>query len=162
MTLAGGTPVIIEAFEVDGFKIDPDELKKKITSRTKAFILNHPSNSTGATYNAQYRREFAPIAMDAGLIIISDEIYDKIIYDGLTHTPIATLSEDVKQSNILVNCVSKSYSMTRWRIGYSAGDKDVSSAMSKLQGQSASNPSSISQIAAIEAFKGPQGEVTKT
>jgi aspartate aminotransferase len=161
VTLAGGTPVIIETREEEGFKIDPDELKKKITSRTKAFILNYPSNPTGATYNEEDLREIAGIALDAGLIIISDEIYDKIIYDGLTHTPIATIGEDVKESTILVNGVSKSYSMTGWRIGYSAGDKDVSSAMSKLQGQSTSNPTSISQIAAIEAFKGPQDEVAK-
>jgi aspartate aminotransferase len=159
--LAGGTPVIIESREEEGFKIDPDELKKRITSRTKAFILNYPSNPTGATYNEEDLREIAGIALDAGLIIISDEIYDKIIYDGLTHTPIATIGEDVKESTILVNGVSKSYSMTGWRIGYSAGDKDVSSAMSKLQGQSTSNPTSISQIAAIEAFKGPQDEVAK-
>jgi aspartate aminotransferase len=161
VTLAGGTPVIIETREEDGFKIDPDELKKKLTSRTKAFILNYPSNPTGATYNEEDLGELAGIALDAGLIIISDEIYDKIIYDGLTHTPIATIGEDVKKSTILVNGVSKSYSMTGWRIGYSAGDRDVSSAMSKLQGQSTSNPTSISQMAAIEAFKGPQDEVAK-
>lgn len=161
VTLAGGTPVIIETREEDAFKINPDELKKKITSKTKAFILNYPSNPTGATYNEKDLRELAGIALDAGLIIISDEIYDKIVYDGLTHTPIATIDEDVKESTILVNGVSKSYSMTGWRIGYSAGDKDVSSAMSKLQGQSTSNPTSISQMAAIEAFKGPQDEVAK-
>jgi aspartate aminotransferase len=161
VTLAGGTPVIIETREEDGFKIDPDELKKKITPRTKALILNYPSNPTGATYNEEDLRELAGIALDAGLIIISDEIYDKIVYNGLTHTPIATIGEDVKESTILVNGASKSYSMTGWRIGYSAGDKDVSSAMSKLQGQSTSNPTSISQIAAIEAFRGPQDEVTK-
>jgi aspartate aminotransferase len=161
VTLAGGTPVIIETREEDGFKIDPDEIKKKITSRTKAVILNYPSNPTGATYNEEDLREIARIALEAGLIIISDEIYDKIIYNGLTHTPIATLSEEVKESTILVNGVSKSYSMTGWRIGYSAGDRNVSSAMSKLQGQSTSNPTSISQIAAIEAFQGPQDEVVK-
>ncbi len=161
VTLAGGTQVIIETREEDGFRIDPDEFKKKITSRTKAFILNYPSNPTGATYNEEDLRELAGIALDSGLIIISDEIYDKIIYDGLTHTPIATLGEDVKESTILVNGVSKSYSMTGWRIGFSAGDKNIASAMSKLQGQSTSNPTSISQVAAIEAFKGPQEEVGK-
>jgi aspartate aminotransferase len=161
VTLAGGTPVIIETREEDGFKIDPDELKKKITARTRAFILNYPSNPTGATYNEADLRELAEIALGAGLTIISDEIYDKIMYDGLTHTPIATIGEDVKKSTILVNGVSKSYSMTGWRIGFSAGNKDVSSAMSKLQGQSTSNPTSISQIAATEAFKGPQDEVAK-
>ncbi len=161
VVLAGGTPVIIETREEDGFRIEPDELRKKITPRTKAFILNYPSNPTGATYNEEDLRELVGIALDAGLIIISDEIYDKIIYDGLTHTPIATLGQDVKESTILVNGVSKSYSMTGWRIGFSAGDKNIASAMSKLQGQSTSNPTSISQVAAIEAFKGPQDEIAK-
>ena len=161
VNLAGGTPVIIETREEEGFKIDPDELRKKITSKTKAFILNYPSNPTGATYNEEDLRELAGIALGAGLIIISDEIYDKIIYNGVSHTPIATIGDDVKKSTILVNGVSKSYSMTGWRIGYSAGDKNVSSAMSKLQGQSTSNPTSISQMAAIEALKGPQDEVAK-
>lgn len=161
VVLAGGTPVIIETREEDGFRIEPDELRKKITPRTKAFILNYPSNPTGATYNEEDLRELVGIALEAGLIIISDEIYDKIIYDGLTHTPIATLGQDVKESTILVNGVSKSYSMTGWRIGFSAGDKNIASAMSKLQGQSTSNPTSISQVAAIEAFKGPQDEVAK-
>ena len=161
VVLAGGTPVIIETREEEGFKMDPDELKKKITKRTKALVLNYPSNPTGATYNEEDLREIATIALDAGLIIISDEIYDKIVYDGLTHTPIAAITEDVKESTILVNGVSKSYSMTGWRIGYSAGNKDVARAMSKLQGQSTSNPTSISQVAAVEAFKGPQDEVRK-
>ncbi|MGH7901906.1 MAG: pyridoxal phosphate-dependent aminotransferase [Thermodesulfobacteriota bacterium] len=159
--LAGATPVIIEASEENGFKIDPDELKKVITPKTKALIINYPSNPTGATYNEEDLKIIAEIALNAGLIIISDEIYDKILYDGITHTPIATLGEDVKKSTILVNGVSKSYSMTGWRIGYSAGDKKITSAMSNLQGQSTSNPTSISQMAALEAFRGSQDEVKK-
>ena len=99
--------------------------------------------------------------MDAGLIIISDEIYEKILYNGLKHTPVASLGEEVKKSTILVNGVSKTYSMTGWRIGYAAGDKDVISAMSKLQGQSTSNPTSISQWAAIAAFSGPHDEIVR-
>ena len=161
MILAGATPVIIEASEENGFKIDPDELKKLITPKTKALIINYPSNPTGATYNEEDLKIIAEIALNAGLIIISDEIYDKILYDGITHTPIATLGEDVKKSTILVNGVSKSYSMTGWRIGYSAGDKAITSAMSNLQGQSTSNPTSISQMAALEAFRGSQDEVKK-
>lgn len=161
VTLAGGTPVIIETREEEGFKINPDELKKKIKPRAKALILNYPSNPTGATYDEEDLREIAGIALDAGLIIISDEIYDKIIYNGVSHIPIATLGDDFKKSTFLVNGVSKSYSMTGWRIGYSAGDKEITGAMSNLQGQSTSNPTSISQMAAIEAFKGPQLEVGK-
>ncbi len=161
VTIAGGTPVIIETEEESGFKIDPRELKKLITKKTKALILNYPSNPTGATYSEDDLREIVNVAMNAGLYIISDEIYDKIIYDGLTHTPVASLGEDVKKSTILVNGASKTYSMTGWRIGFAAGDKRMVSAMSNLQGQSTSNPVSISQKAAIEAFGGPQDEVKK-
>ena len=155
ITLAGATPVILETKEEEGFKIDPAELGKLITPRTRALILNYPSNPTGATYNEVELRQIVDVAMEAGLIIISDEIYDKIIYDGVKHTPVATLGEDVKKATILVNRVSKTYSMTGWRIGYAAGDKEVINAMGKLQGQSTSNPTSISQWAALEAYRGP-------
>lgn len=161
VVLAGGTPVIIETEEESGFKIDPERLKRLITPRTKAIILNYPSNPTGATYNEDELREIINVAMNAGLLIISDEIYEKITYDGLTHTPVAKLGDDVKRSTILVNGVSKSYSMTGWRIGFAAGDERVIAAMNNLQGQSTSNPTSISQIAAIEAFNGPQDEVER-
>lgn len=155
ITLAEATPVILYTREEEGFKIDPAELRKLITPRTRALILNYPSNPTGATYNEEELRRIVDVAMDAGLIIISDEIYDKIIYDGIKHTPVATLGEDIKKSTILVNGVSKTYSMTGWRIGYAAGDKEVINAMGKLQGQSTSNPTSISQWAALEAYRGP-------
>ncbi len=155
ITLTGATPVILNTREDEGFKIDPAELRKLITPRTRALILNYPSNPTGATYNEEELRRIVDVAMDAGLIIISDEIYDKIIYDGIKHTPVATLGEDIKKSTILVNGVSKTYSMTGWRIGYAAGDKEVINAMGKLQGQSTSNPTSISQWAALEAYRGP-------
>ncbi|HEX3034086.1 MAG TPA: pyridoxal phosphate-dependent aminotransferase [Thermodesulfobacteriota bacterium] len=159
--LAGAIPVIIETKEESGFKIGPDGLKKLITQRTKAIILNYPSNPTGTTYNEDELRRIVDVAMNAGLLIISDEIYDKIIYNGITHTPIAMLGDEVKKSTILVNGVSKTYSMTGWRIGYAAGDKRVISAMNNLQGQSTSNPVSISQRAAIEALKGKQDEVKR-
>jgi aspartate aminotransferase len=161
IVLAGGTPVFIETREEDGFKIDPDKLKRLITKKTKALILNYPSNPTGATYNEGDLRALVDVAMKGGLLIISDEIYDKIIYDGLTHTPVATLGDDVKKSTILVNGVSKTYSMTGWRIGFAAGDKRVIDAMGNLQGQSTSNPVSIAQKAAVEAFGGPQDEVER-
>lgn len=154
ITLAEATPVILETKESDGFKITPESLKNCINSNTKALILNYPSNPTGATYNEQELRAIVDVAMNAGLIIISDEIYEKIIYGDTRHIPVAALGEDIKKSTILVNGVSKTYSMTGWRIGYAAGDKDVISAMSKLQGQSTSNPTSISQWAAIAAFTG--------
>ncbi|TDI89297.1 MAG: pyridoxal phosphate-dependent aminotransferase [Candidatus Dadabacteria bacterium] len=153
--LAEATPVILDTKESEGFKINPQDLKNHINSNTRALILNYPSNPTGATYNEQELRAIVDVAMDAGLIIISDEIYEKIIYNGFKHVPVASLGEDIKKSTILVNGVSKTYSMTGWRIGYAAGDKGVISAMSKLQGQSTSNPTSISQWAAVAAFTGP-------
>jgi aspartate aminotransferase len=152
--LAEATPVILKTKESEGFKITPESLRQHINSNTKALILNYPSNPTGATYNEDELRAIVDVAMDAGLIIISDEIYEKIIYGGVKHVPVAALGEDIKKSTILVNGVSKTYSMTGWRIGYAAGDKNVISAMGKLQGQSTSNPSSISQWAAIAAFRG--------
>ncbi len=152
--LAEATPVILETKESDGFKITPAALKQHINSNTKALILNYPSNPTGATYNEEELRAIVDVAMDAGLIIISDEIYEKIIYGEIKHIPVASLGEDIKKATILVNGVSKTYSMTGWRIGYAAGDKGVISAMSKLQGQSTSNPTSISQWAAIAALRG--------
>lgn len=159
ITLTGARPFILETGQEQGFKIDPDDLKKVINNNTRAIILNYPSNPTGATYTREELSEITNIALENNLIIISDEIYDKILYNGMKHTPVAALSEEAKRSTILVNGVSKSYSMTGWRIGYTAGDRDVISAMSKLQGQSTSNPVSISQSAAIEALNGPQDEL---
>ncbi|MCH7518352.1 MAG: pyridoxal phosphate-dependent aminotransferase [Candidatus Dadabacteria bacterium] len=153
--LAEATPVILDTKESEGFKINPQDLENHINSNTRALILNYPSNPTGATYNEEELRAIVDVAMNAGLIIISDEIYEKIIYNGIKHVPVASLGEDIKKSTILVNGVSKTYSMTGWRIGYAAGDKEVISAMSKLQGQSTSNPTSISQWAAVAAFTGP-------
>jgi len=155
--LTGATPVILQTEESNKFKIDPDELKKSINSKTSAIILNYPSNPTGTTYSEDELRVIVDICLENGMTIISDEIYEKILYGDNTHVPVAALSDEAKKSTILVNGVSKSYSMTGWRIGYAAGNKDVVSAMSKLQGQSTSNPSSISQMATIEALNGPQG-----
>lgn len=156
VTFAEGTPVILETREEDGFRIDPDELKKLITPKTKALVLNYPSNPTGVTYSEAELRAIVDVAMAAGITIISDEIYDKIIYDGAKHTPVASLGEDVKKATILVNGTSKTYSMTGWRIGFAAGDKDVIKAMSNIQGQSTSNPTSIAQWAAVSAYASPQ------
>ncbi len=161
IALAEAKPVILHTSEDDGFTIKPDVLKEHINSNTKALILNYPSNPTGAIYKEEELRAIVDVAMDAGLIIISDEIYDKIVYDGIKHIPVAALGEDVKKSTILVNGVSKTYSMTGWRIGYAAGDKEVISAMSKLQGQSTSNPVSISQWASVAAFEGPQDVIAE-
>lgn len=159
VSIAGGTPVIIDTDERSGFKISASELEKVITKNTKALILNYPSNPTGSTYTKGELESIVGVALDAGLIIITDEIYDKIIYGGTTHTPIPSLSKRAKENSILVNGVSKAYSMTGWRIGYAAGDRDVIKAMNNLQGQCTSNPVTISQYAAIEAFNGSQDAV---
>ena len=161
VSIAGGIPVIIDTDEGSEFKITAKDLTNAITDKTKSIILNYPSNPTGSTYSKQELTEIVNIALDAGLVIITDEIYDKIIYGNLKHVPIPTLSKKAKENSILVNGVSKSYSMTGWRIGFAAGDKEVIKAMSNLQGQCTSNPSTISQYAAIEAFKGNQVEVEK-
>ncbi len=161
VTFAEGTPVILETREEDGFRIDPDELKKLITPKTRALVLNYPSNPTGVTYSEAELRAIVDVAMAAGITIISDEIYDKIIYDGAKHTPVASLGEDVKKATILVNGASKTYSMTGWRIGFAAGDKDVIKAMANIQGQSTSNPTSIAQWAAVSAYASPQDLITQ-
>lgn len=156
VTFAEGTPVILETREEDGFRLDPDELKKLITPKTKALVLNYPSNPTGVTYSEDELKAIVDVAMAAGITIISDEIYDKIVYDGVKHTPVASLGEDVKKATILVNGASKTYSMTGWRIGFAAGNKDVIKAMANIQGQSTSNPTSIAQWAAVSAYASPQ------
>ena len=161
IALAGAKPVIVDTKEEDGFKLNVEDLKHSITKNTRALILNYPSNPTGATYLENKLKEIVDIAMESGLTIISDEIYDKILYGNIKHVPVSTLGEDIKKATILVNGVSKTYSMTGWRIGFAAGDKDVIRAMEKLQGQSSSNPTSISQMAALEAYNGPHDEVER-
>ena len=161
VALTGATPVIMETEERDLFKITPRDLERAMTERARALILNYPSNPTGTTYSREELEKIVETALDAGLVIISDEIYEKIIYGDAEHVSVCSLSEKAKRSTILVNGVSKSYSMTGWRIGYAAGDRNVVSAMSKLQGQSTSNPSSISQMAAVEALRGPQDLLEK-
>lgn len=152
--LNDATPVIIKTEEKDQFKLKAGALNKHITPRTKAIILNSPSNPTGSAYDIKDLEEIAEIAMRHNIYIISDEIYEKIVYDGFKHVSIASLGKELKNLTILVNGVSKSHSMTGWRIGYTAGPKEIITAMSNLQSQSTSNPTSISQKAAVAALKG--------
>ena len=159
--IAGGAPVIIPGSQESNFKITKNQIEKLITDKTKAIVLNYPSNPTGTTYDKEELEGFAEIAIKNNLIIISDEIYDKIIYREEKHISFPQLGDEVKERTILVNGVSKSYSMTGWRIGYAAGNSNVISAMNNLCGQSTSNPTSISQMAAIEAFAGPQEPIQK-
>jgi len=159
VSIAGGKPIIVEATEKDDFKIDSGRLKKAITSKTKALVLNSPSNPTGSAYEAAELMKIAEIAVEKGILIISDEIYEKFIYDGFTFASIASINQKVKDLTIVINGVSKTYSMTGWRIGYAAGPREIISAITDLQSQSTSNPTSIAQKASVEALKGPQDSV---
>jgi aspartate aminotransferase len=154
--LAGGTPVIIKTTEKTGFRMTAQDLENAITPKTKALILNSPSNPTGASYSKEDLAAIAKVVLKKGIIVISDEIYEKLIYDGFQFSSIASCDPALKSQVIVVNGVSKSYSMTGWRIGYAAGPKDVISAMTNIQSQSTSNPTSIAQKASLEALNGPQ------
>ena len=157
--LANGTPVIVPTKEKNGFRMTGDDFKKHITPKTKAVIINSPSNPTGGAYETKHLEEIAEIALKSNVIIISDEIYERMVYNGFKHVSIASLSDKVKENTLVVNGVSKTYSMTGWRIGYVAGNKDVISAMTNIQSQSTSNPTSISQKASVEALRGDQKAV---
>lgn len=161
VSLAGATPVILDTTEKNGFKITPADLKRVVTRKTKALIINSPSNPTGGAYTKEELKKIAEIAVSNDFFLISDEIYEKIIYDGFECVSIASLSEEVKSRTFVLNAVSKTYAMTGWRIGYAAGPEEVISAMANIQSQSTSNPESIAQKASVEALSGPQDDVAK-
>lgn len=154
--LNDATPVIVDTYEEDDFMVSPEALMDKITPRTKAIIINSPSNPTGFIYDEKNLRTIAEIAVEKNLYIISDEIYEKLIYDNNKHVSIASLGEEIKERTIVVNGLSKSYAMTGWRIGYVAGPEEVIKAMTNIQSQSTSNPTSIAQKAAVAALRGAQ------
>jgi aspartate aminotransferase len=155
--LNDATPVLLATREADSYAIDSTALEQRITPRTKALIINSPSNPTGATYNRPMLERIAAIAVRHDLLVISDEIYEKVLYDGATHVSIASLGPDIAARTVVINGVSKAYAMTGWRIGYAAGPKELITAMGNIQSQSTSNPCSISQKAAVAAlrFGGP-------
>jgi aspartate aminotransferase len=159
--LNDATPVFLTTTETDGYAINPDDLQRLITPRAKAIIVNSPCNPTGATYDRNTLEAIAAIALRHNLLIISDEIYEKVLYDGASHLSIAALSPEVAARTVVINGVSKAYAMTGWRIGYAAGPKDLLTAMANIQSQSTSNPCSISQKAAVAALKlgGPFTEI---
>jgi aspartate aminotransferase len=161
VALTEATPVIIETKEEEGFKVTPENLRKAITPRTKAFVLNSPSNPTGTAYTKEDLEKIAEIAISHNMVVISDEIYEKIVYDGFKFKSIASLSEEIKKRTIIVHGVAKTYAMTGWRIGYTAAPEEIISAMNNIQSQSTSNPTSISQKASVEALNGTQDEVGK-
>lgn len=154
--LAGAIPVFLEGKEENGFKITPDQLEAAITPKTKIFLINSPSNPTGIVYTRDELEALGQVCLRHGVIIISDEIYEKLLYEDAVHVSIAALSPELKANTIVVNGVSKPYSMTGWRIGYAAGPKHVIQAMEKLSSHSTSNPTSIAQYAALAAIRGPQ------
>ncbi|MFS0614749.1 pyridoxal phosphate-dependent aminotransferase [Lederbergia ruris] len=157
--LAEGVPVFVEGKEQQDFKITPEQLEEAITPNTKAFILNSPSNPTGMLYTKDELTALGEICLKHQVLIVSDEIYEKLIYGDNTHTSIAEISQELKEITILINGVSKSHSMTGWRIGYAAGDKKLIAAMTDLASHSTSNPTTTSQFGAIEAYNGPQTAV---
>lgn len=153
VALATGKPVIVETKEKNNFKLEIKDLEETITKKTKALILNSPSNPTGCIYNKDELTEIAKICVAKGIFCISDEIYEKLIYDGNQHVSIGALNNKIYDLTFTVNGVSKTFSMTGWRIGYLAGPLEAVSAISRLQDHSTSCPSSISQKAAIAALK---------
>jgi aspartate aminotransferase len=157
--LAEGKPVIVDTTEEEGFKLLPDALDKAITTKTKAVLINSPSNPTGSAYTRKELEGLAEVALRRKILIISDEIYERIVYDGFEQVSIASLGEEVKASTIIVNGLSKTYAMTGWRIGYTAGPQEVIAAMNRIQSQSTSNPTSFAQKGALEALQGSQAEI---
>jgi len=150
--LAGGKPVLVQTSLADGLKVNPQVLKKYLTKRTKILILNSPSNPCGVVYRRDELERIAHFCVENGLYCISDEIYEKIIFDGIEHVSIASFSDEIKKLTITVNGFSKSYSMTGWRLGYLAATPEICSAVSNLQDHSTSNPNSITQRAALAGF----------
>ena len=151
--LNDATPVLLQTQERDGYTISQEALEAVITPRTKAIIVNSPCNPTGATYDRNTLERIAAVALRHDLVIISDEIYEKVLYDGVQHVSIASLSPEVAARTVVINGVSKAYAMTGWRIGYAAGPKPLLTAMANIQSQSTSNPCSISQKAAVAALR---------
>lgn len=155
--LALGKPVFLKT---NNFKINPPDLEKAITSKTKMLILNSPSNPTGVVYDEKELKEIAKICVKHNIIVLSDEIYEKLVYEK-KHISIASLNKDIFKLTIVINGVSKSHAMTGWRIGYAAGPEEVIKAATKIQDHTTSNPSSISQKAALAALEGDQDHIPK-
>ena len=158
--LLGGVPVAVEAPEATGFDLDPAALRAAVTSRTKLVVLNSPNNPTGAVFSSAALAEVARLAVERQLWVVADECYESLTFEG-RHVSIASLGPEVKARTLVVNTCSKAYAMTGWRIGYAAGPREIIRAMTDVQSQVTSNPSSVAQWAAVEALSGPQDEVAK-
>lgn len=156
--LADGVPVILNTKEENLFKFSAADLERVITPRTRAIVINSPSNPTGMVYTEAELREIADIAVEHDLYIVSDEIYEHLIYEG-KHVSIASLGDDIKERTIIINGVSKTYAMTGWRIGYTASNAELARAMSNIQSHATSNPNSIAQWATVAALGGGEAEI---
>jgi aspartate aminotransferase len=154
--ILGGEIRLVPTQESDGFKICPEDIRKLINRKTRVLILNSPCNPTGAVYTKDELYELARFIEDRDIIVVSDEVYEKIVYDDLAHISIATYSNKVKEKAVVVNGVSKTFSMTGWRIGYAAANKEIIKAINSLQGHTTGNPTSISQWASLTALEGDQ------
>ena len=157
--LAGGVPVYVEGTAEQGYKITAQQLSDAITEKTKAVIINSPSNPSGMLYSKEELAELAKVAEEKDILIVSDEIYEKLVYNGVEHYSIAQLSDAIKARTIVVNGVAKSHSMTGWRIGYAAGDSEIIKAMTDLASHSTSNATTTAQYATVEAYNGSQEAV---
>ncbi|WP_346934916.1 pyridoxal phosphate-dependent aminotransferase [Clostridium sp.] len=159
--LADGVPTFVETEESNSFKLTVEALEKAVNEKTKAMILNSPNNPTGTAYTKEELEKIAAFAQKHDIIIISDEIYEKLLYGESGHISVASLSEDAYNRTIVINGVSKAYAMTGWRIGYAATSEKITSLMSNIQSHTTSNPCSISQYASVEALNGDQSEVER-
>ncbi len=159
--LADATPIVINTTPDQNFALTPDQIKSAVTEKTKAIIICSPSNPTGTTYSTESLQMIAELAVEHQFYLISDEIYEALLYDGAKHRSLASFGDAVKSLTFVVNGVSKAYSMTGWRIGYTAGPEDAIKAMSKIQSHSTSNPTSIAQKAALAAINGSQEPVVE-
>lgn len=157
--LADGKPVFVESDEGSSYKFTKENLEKAVTEKTKAIILNTPNNPTGTIYNREELIEIAEFAKKYDLIIVSDEMYEKLIYDGESHVSIASVSDDAYERTIVINGLSKSYAMTGWRLGYCGASEKIAKLMTNIQSHMTSNVCSITQYAAVEALNGPQDKV---
>lgn len=159
--LNDGVPVVIHTDESTHFKISAKQIEEKITDKTRAIVLNSPSNPTGMVYSQEELSEIAKVCLAHSLFVVSDEIYEYLIYDGNKHLSIAELGDDIKDLTIIVNGVSKTYAMTGWRIGYTASNPTIAKIMSNVQSHATSNPNTIAQYAALAALEGPKDELYK-
>ncbi|MCG8417889.1 MAG: pyridoxal phosphate-dependent aminotransferase [Proteobacteria bacterium] len=156
VTVAGGTPVVVPTTADEGFLLEPEALREAITDRTRILLLNSPSNPTGSLYDRARLEVIASIVMEHNLFVISDDIYRLLVYGDACYTSFASLAPQVAERTILVDGVSKTYAMTGWRIGFTAGPIELIESMAKIQGQSTSNAAHVSQVAALAALTGPQ------